>query len=66
MAEPRVVSGAYRGQLVESPVWDAASDCLWFVDVLNCVGCCDVKTQNVRTWAIDNWCAGCESAQALR
>ncbi len=47
-------------------MWDAASDCLWFVDVLNCVGRCDVKTQNVRTWAIDNWCAGCESAQALR
>jgi sugar lactone lactonase YvrE len=66
MAEPRVVSGAYRGQLVESPVWDAASDCLWFVDVLNCVGCCNAMAQTVQTWALENWCACCESAQGLR
>jgi sugar lactone lactonase YvrE len=64
--QPRVVSGAYRGQLVESPLWDERRQVLWFVDIVaSAVGrinaVADATDNNVnaavRLWRLPNWCA---------
>jgi sugar lactone lactonase YvrE len=57
------VSGDYRGQLCESPVWDADAECLWFVDVLSGVGRCRPADGDVKTWATPNWCEASQVAE---
>jgi sugar lactone lactonase YvrE len=68
-----VVSGSYRGELVESPVWDDDAGCLLFVDVLNGVGRLVGldSSETVTTWKTPNWrvlraSERCESALRAR
>jgi sugar lactone lactonase YvrE len=64
MAEPRCVSGAYRAQLGESPLWDEQARCLWFVDIIApSVGRIRVDEalsgagEAPKLWRLPNWCA---------